>query len=310
MSLSTAYIKIQEILDRRILLLDGAMGTMISMQADLCPDALCLTSPETISDIHRKYLEAGADIITTNTFNANAVSLNNWGLSDRAYGIAYAGARVAREEADRMTALTPEQSRFVAGSIGPTCKKASISDGAVILGNHDVPFDELTEAYAMQIEALLDGGADILLIETVWNLLNAKAALTAIQGVEKKCGMKFPVMVSAVMSSETDKILSGESLEEFYSTVKPYRPLSVGINCSNGADGLLANLRRLSEIAECRVSCHPNAGLPDANGNYAETPESFANVFKDYLEEGIINIIGGCCGTTPAHIGALKRLLS
>lgn len=298
---------IQEILEHRVMLLDGAMGTMLSSQTDQYPDILCLTSAETIRGIHRQYLEAGADIITTNTFNANTVALHEYGLSDGAYRLAQTGARLAREEADRMTALTPERPRFVAGCIGPTRKKAYRSAGEVIPDDHSVPFDELKTAYTTQIEGLLDGGADILLIETVWNLFNALAALMAVETVEEIRGVKVPVMVSATLAPGADKLLSGNSLEEFYSAVKPYRPLSVGLNCSEGAESLLSTLRRLSEITDGRVSCHPNAGLPDANGKYPETPDTFADKLKEMIEEGIVDIIGGCCGTTPAHIAALHR---
>ena len=304
------YDKIQKTLKKRVLLLDGAMGTMIQHKTSQCPDVLCLTDPKTIRDIHRQYLEAGADIITTNTFNANAVALRDYGLAESAYRIAVSGARLAREEADRMTALTPQQPRFVAGCIGPTSRKAYRSAGDMISDDHCIPFDELTEAYTTQIEGLLDGGADLLLIETVWHLLNAQAALTAVEHIEARRGVKLPVMVSATLAQCSDKLLSGESLEEFYSAVAPFRPLSVGLNCSNGAEGLLAPLRLLSEIAECSVSCHPNAGFPDASGDYPESSDTFADKLKELIEEGIVAIIGGCCGTTPAHIAALRRHIS
>lgn len=311
----------------RILLLDGAMGTMIQKRnlsdddykgarfRDIpvvlkgCHDILCLTRPDVISDIHRAYLAAGADIITTNTFNANAISLADYNLSNLAYEIAREGARLAREAADEATNRTPDRPRFVAGTVGPTNRSASISSDIANPAAREITFDELLAAYTAQIEGLIDGGADLILIETVFDTLNAKAALRAVEEISARRGVYIPVMISATLSDAAGHTLSGQTLEAFYTSVSHAPLFSVGLNCGFGPSQLLPFAARLSETAECRVSCHPNAGLPNALGEYDETPEVFAEKIRHFLKEKCVNIIGGCCGTTPDHIREISKFI-
>ncbi|MCH5326890.1 MAG: methionine synthase, partial [Duncaniella sp.] len=314
-------------LDARILLLDGAMGTMIqqykltdrdykgnrfsdiTIELKGCHDILSLTCPDIIADIHRKYLEAGADIITTNTFNANTISLRDYGLEDYSYEINLEAARIARREADKISAITPSRPRFTAGTVGPTNKTSSMSADIMNPASREVTFSELVEAYKRQIEGLIDGGTDIILIETVFDTLNAKAALYAVDEVAECRGKEIPVMISATMYDSSGRTLSGQTLEAFYTSVSHARLLSVGLNCAFGPSQLLPYAIRLAKIAECRVSCHPNAGLPNALGEYDETPEAFAAKIEEYLKEGCVNIIGGCCGTTPRHIHEISKFI-
>lgn len=287
----------------RVLVLDGAMGTMIQRLglseadfrgerfADLegelkgCNDLLCLTRPDAIARIHREYIAAGADIIETNTFNANAISLADYGLQEYAHEIARAGAEVARQAAEGTPTL-------VCGSMGPT--NVSLSLGG------DVDFDQMADAYAEQAAGLLEGGVDLLMIETAFDTLNAKAAIAGIERAESETGRKVPLMISATLT-ETGRLLSGQTLRAFVNSVSHARPLSIGLNCGFGADGMLPHLRELRSL-NCLVSCHPNAGLPDELGQYVETPERMAATVSEILAEGLVNIIGGCCGTTPDHI--------
>ncbi|MDE7110987.1 MAG: methionine synthase [Muribaculaceae bacterium] len=290
-------------LKERILVLDGAMGTMIQRlgldESDFrgirfadwrcelkgCNDLLCLTLPDAIERIHRAYIEAGADIIETNTFNSNAISLADYGLQDLAREIARAGAEVGR----RAAAGTPT---LVCGSMGPT--NVSLSLGG------DVNFDRLADAYAEQAAGLLEGGVDLLMIETAFDTLNAKAAIIGIERAQDEIGRKVPLMISATLT-EAGRLLSGQTLRAFVNSVSHARPLSIGLNCGFGADGMIPFLRDLQNL-DCLVSCHPNAGLPDELGQYVETPEKMASTVRTILSEGLVNIIGGCCGTTPDHI--------
>lgn len=310
-----------------MLLLDGAMGTMIQQynltetdyKGDIfrgidrelkgCHDILSLTRPDVVAEIHEKYLEAGADIITTNSFNANAISLGDYNLSGYAYRIAFEAAKTARTVADVFSARTPSKPRFVAGTVGPTNKTASMSSDIMNPAKRDVTFAELAEAYSDQIEGLIDGGCDIILIETVFDTLNAKAALFAVNKIADKRGERIPLMISATLSDSSGRTLSGQTLEAFYTSVAHADLLSVGLNCAFGPSQLLPYVGRLSEIAECHVSCHPNAGLPNALGEYDETPGKFAEKIRTYLAEGYVNIIGGCCGTTPAHIREISAFI-
>lgn len=289
-------------------MLDGAMGTMIQRlglsEADFrgvrfkelpgelkgCNDLLCLTAPQAIERIHRDYIAAGADIIETNTFNANAISLADYGLSAYAREIAAAGARLARKAAEGTRTL-------VCGSMGPT--NVSLSLGG------EVSFDQLADAYREQAAGLLEGGVDLLMIETAFDTLNAKAAIVGIESAQKQTGRTVPLMISATLT-ETGRLLSGQTLRAFVNSVMHARPLSIGLNCGFGADGMIPYLRELQDL-DCLVSCHPNAGLPNELGQYEETPESMARTVKAILDEGLVNIIGGCCGTTPDHIALIKR---
>ncbi len=317
---------IREAIANRILLLDGGLGTMIQRyhltEEDFrgerfkhwacnlkgCNDILPLTRPEVIREIHERYLTAGADIITTDSFNANAISLKEYHLEGMAREIAAAAARTAREAADRFTALNPCTPRFVAGSMGPTNRTASMSADVQNPAAREVTFEELVEAYTDQALGLLEGGADLLLVETVFDTLNAKAALFAISRIEEQLGRKIEVMLSGTLA-DAGRTLSGQTVEAFYHSVNHYDLLSVGFNCAFGARQLLPHLEKLASIADCHISAHPNAGLPNLMGGYDETPEMFARDVEEYLKRGLLNIVGGCCGTTPEHIFELKKLV-
>ena len=291
---------IKEELKRRILLLDGAIGTVAPPAA--IPDLLNLYRPGVVRDIHRRYLEAGADIISTNTFNSNDISLKDLGIRENAYALAYAGAETARKEANRFK-------RWVAGVVGPTSRQAVTPSERESIFAIGISFSALCEAYVEQMEGLIDGGVDIILIETVTYLANAEAAIQAVRNVSKQKSINIPVMLSATLTSE-GRLLSGESVEEFYDTVRCVdNLLSVGLNCGYGPAQLLPYVKRLARVATCLVSCHPGAGLPDSTGNYAVTPEIFRELISEYLGEERVRIIGGCCGTTPSHIAGLKALL-
>lgn len=314
-------------LDQRILLLDGGFGTMVQPYgltetefrgtefADWptplkgCNDLLAMTRPAVVREIHKKYLQAGADIVTADSFNANAVSLADFGLSERAREIACAAARIARDVADEYTARNPQKPRFVAGSVGPTNRTASISADVADPAAREVTFRQLTDAYAEQIEGLLEGGADILLIETVFDTLNAKAALYAIDRIAERTSRKVPVMVSGTLADASGRTLSGQTVEAFCASVTHASLLSVGLNCAYGAKQLLPYLERLAAVAPVRISAHPNAGLPNVMGGYDETPAMFAEDVGEYMRRGLVNIVGGCCGTTPAHIFELQKIV-
>jgi 5-methyltetrahydrofolate--homocysteine methyltransferase len=319
---------LQAALAKRILVLDGAMGTMIQSyglaeedfrgeayrdQPDAlfgANDLLSVTQPDMIQEIHRAYLEAGSDIIETNTFNAQAISLADYGLEGEAYRLNVAGAALARQAADEMTARTPDRPRFVCGSIGPTNRTASMSPDVENPAFRNVNFDELVQAYTDQARGLLDGGADILLIETIFDTLNAKAAVFAILGLYEERGVSLPVMISGTITDASGRTLSGQTLEAFYNSIRHVEPFSVGLNCALGAEQLRPYLEELSQIADVPVSCHPNAGLPNAFGEYDETPDVTSRIIREFAEAGFVNIVGGCCGTVPAHIEAIANTVA
>ena len=308
---------------RRVLILDGAMGTLIQAlsltETDFrgerfaahpaplkgCNDLLCLTKPEAISAIHEAYLEAGADITKTCSFNATAVSLADYGVEALAYEISAEAASLARQAADRFS--TPEKTRFVAGSIGPTVKSASLSPDVNDPAKRGIYWDEIEAAYYDHVRGLLDGGVDILLVETVYDTINAKAALFAINRLLEARNIDVPVMISATVSGDSGRIISGQTLEAFCVSALHARPWAVGLNCSFGAEKLLPHVRTLAAAVPCLVSAHPNAGLPNQLGGYDETPETMAAWVEQYLREGLVNIVGGCCGSTPAHIAAIAE---
>lgn len=292
----------------RILLLDGAFGTMVQKMAPgkcagKCSDLLNLSDPEIVKEIHRMYLNAGADIIECNSFNSNAVSLSEYGLGSQAYAIARRAAELAVEAVREFGC--EERKIYVAGSMGPTNRTASIASTGGDAGEREISFDTLADAYYDQARGLLDGGADILLIETIFDTLNAKAAIFAIRLLEKERGIRIPVMISVTLA-EGGRTLSGQTLEAFMASVAHARPISVGLNCSFGAKEMLPHLERLAAIADVPVSVHPNAGLPNLDGGYDETPESFALAMEQFASKGLVNIMGGCCGTTPEFIEAIR----
>jgi 5-methyltetrahydrofolate--homocysteine methyltransferase len=268
-------------------------------------DLLVLTRPELIAGIHREYLEAGADLIETNTFNATAISLADYGMSELASEINVAAARLARREADAMTARTPDRPRYVAGAIGPTSRTASISPDVNDPGARNVTFAELVAAYLEQAGGLVDGGADVLLVETIFDTLNAKAAVFAIETLFEQRGRRWPVMISGTITDASGRTLSGQTTEAFWNSVRHVRPLTIGLNCALGAEEMRPYVAELSRIADTFVSCYPNAGLPNAFGEYDETPEETAGVLRGFVEDGFVNLVGGCCGTTPEHIAAV-----
>ncbi|MCK4638029.1 MAG: methionine synthase, partial [Bacteroidales bacterium] len=312
--------------EKRILILDGAMGTMIQKynleEKDFRGerftknfpeqkgnnDLLSLTKPEIIKEIHSQFLEAGADIIETNTFNANRISLADYKMEDLVYEINYVAAKNAREVADKYTLLNPDKARFVAGSIGPTNKTASMSPDINNPAYRAVTFDNLVEAYKEQAEALIDGGVDLILIETVFDILNAKAALFAVEEILKKKKVKLPVSVSVTIADKSGRTLSGQTVEAFLISLSHFDLFSLGLNCSFGADGLQPYLEELAKIAPFYVSVYPNAGFPNELGEYDQTPEIMALKIQKYFDNKLVNIIGGCCGTTPAHIKEFVQL--
>lgn len=318
---------IQQLIRERILVLDGAMGTMIQQynlsEADFrgerfkdIPgqlkgnnDLLCLTRPEVIEDIHRKYLVAGADIIETNSFNATSVSMADYHVQAYCREINLAAARLARRIADEFTALNPEKPRFVAGSVGPTNKTCSMSPDVNNPAFRALTFDELQAAYCEQMEALLEGGVDALLIETIFDTLNAKAAIRAAELSMEKTGRKVPLMLSVTVSDIAGRTLSGQTLDAFLASVEHADLFSVGLNCSFGARQLKPFLEQLASRAPYYISAYPNAGLPNSLGQYDQTPEDMAAEVKEYIEEGLVNIIGGCCGTTEQYIAKYQDLI-
>lgn len=318
---------INELVARRVLVLDGAMGTMIQQynlsEADFRGnrfteqsgqmkgnnDLLCLTAPQVVQDIHRKYLEAGADIIETNTFNAQRISMADYQVQDYCREINLAGAKLARELADEYTRKNPEKPRFVAGSVGPTNKTCSMSPDVNNPAFRAVTFDELVEAYQEQMEALLEGGVDAFLIETIFDTLNAKAAIYAAMESMKAQGREVPLMLSITVSDIGGRTLSGQTLDAFLASVQHAPIFSIGLNCSFGAKQLKPFLQHLAARAPYYISAYPNAGLPNSLGEYDQTPEDMAAEVKEYLEEGLVNIIGGCCGTTEAYIAKYMPLV-
>ena len=318
---------IQELVRQRILILDGALGTMIQKynlteeefrggrfveqpgQMKGNNDLLCLTAPHIIRDIHRKYLEAGADIIETNTFNAQRVSMADYHVQEYCREINLAAAKLARELADEYTAKTPEKPRFVAGSVGPTNKTCSMSPDVNNPAFRAISFDELVDAYQEQMEALLEGGVDALLIETIFDSLNAKAAVYAAMEAMDKTGRQVPLMLSVTVSDTGGRTLSGQTLDAFLASVQHAPIFSIGLNCSFGAKQLKPFLQQLASRAPYYISAYPNAGLPNSLGEYDQTPEDMAREVKEYIDEGLVNIIGGCCGTTEAYIAQYVPLV-
>ncbi|MFN5169230.1 MAG: homocysteine S-methyltransferase family protein [Cyclobacteriaceae bacterium] len=317
---------IYEAIEKRILVLDGAMGTMIQRhtleEADFrgerfknhpSPlkgnnDLLSITRPDIILEIHRQYLQAGADIIETNTFSGTTIAQADYHLEDAVYDINYQSARIARQAADEFTKQTPDKPRFVAGAMGPTNKTASISPDVNNPGYRAITFDQLKEAYQQQAKALLDGGADLLLVETVFDTLNAKAALFAIQELFDQIGREVPIMVSGTITDASGRTLSGQTTEAFLVSVSHVPLFSIGLNCALGASQLRPYLQVLNEQAPFYVSAYPNAGLPNEFGHYDQTPEEMAAQVEEYLKEGLVNVLGGCCGTTPDHIRIIAAL--
>ena len=321
---------LQRLLRERILILDGAMGTMIQAEklgeADfrgapacgLCDhtrdlkgdnDLLVLTQPAVVAAIHDAFLEAGADIIETNTFNATRIAQSDYGLEAKVRDINFAAARIARERADACTAKTPHKPRFVAGALGPTNRTATISPDVNDPGFRNVSFDELVAAYGEAIDGLVDGGADLLLVETVFDTLNAKAALFAIDQSFERVGVRLPIIVSGTITDASGRTLSGQTTEAFWNSVRHARPLAVGLNCALGAALMRPYIEELSRVADTFISCYPNAGLPNpmSDTGYDEAPETTAALVADFAANGFVNIVGGCCGTTPAHIRAIAE---
>lgn len=305
---------IQQSLRERILVLDGGMGTLIQERhlnstdygsLDGCNDILVITRPDVIESIHAAYFDAGADIVSTNTFNATAIALTDYGISERAYEINVAAARLARAVADRYT--TPDRRRYVAGSVGPTNRSASMSPTVEDPGFRNVTFDELAAGYADQMRGLKDGGVDLILIETVFDTLNCKAAIFALRHILHDTAM--PLMISGTITDASGRTLSGQTVEAFYASVAHAAPLSVGLNCAFGAGQLLPYIERLSRIATTGVSAHPNAGLPNIMGGYDQSAEQMGQLLEEYLRRGLLNIVGGCCGTTPEHIRVIADLV-
>ena len=316
---------LQEI-NKRILVLDGAMGTMLqrynfseedfrgerfanfphSLKGN--NDLLSLTQPQAIRDIHAQYFEAGADIVETNTFSGTTIGMADYHLEDLVYELNFESAKIAREVADEFTAKNPDKPRFVAGSIGPTNRTASMSPDVNDPGFRAVTFDELRIAYKQQVEALIDGGVDLLLVETIFDTLNAKAALFAIEEVKEERNIDIPIMVSGTITDASGRTLSGQTVEAFLISISHIPLLSVGFNCALGAKQLKPYLKQLSHNTSFNISAHPNAGLPNAFGQYDETPAEMQAQIKEYLDENLINIIGGCCGTNPDHIKLIAEV--
>jgi 5-methyltetrahydrofolate--homocysteine methyltransferase len=329
---------LRDLLARRILVLDGAMGTMVQAHAleeadyrgdrfapgydtaradgaaaearvarDLKGnnDLLTLTRPDLIGAIHDAYLAAGADLIETNTFNATAISQADYGLGHLVHELNREGARLARARCDAAEAAQPARPRFVVGVLGPTSRTASISPSVADPGFRNTSFEELRDAYREAARGLLDGGADVLMVETVFDTLNAKAALYAIAEEFDARGGRVPLMVSGTITDRSGRTLSGQTTEAFHASVRHARPLAIGLNCALGAKELRPYVEALARLAECAVSAHPNAGLPNAFGDYDETPAQMATLLGEFARAGLVNLVGGCCGTTPAHIAAI-----
>ncbi|MDR0496296.1 MAG: homocysteine S-methyltransferase family protein [Treponema sp.] len=299
--------KIRQLAQERILILDGAMGSMLQAQAppNGCNDLLCLTKPACVQEIHEAYLKAGADIIETCSFNANAVSLADYGLANSAYEINVAAARLARKAADSFS--TPDKPRFIAGSMGPTSKSASICQDMNDPGKRAIGWDELEAAYYDNARGLLDGGADLFIIETIFDTLNAKAAIFAVRRLAEERNIDLPIIVSATVSNTGGRLLTGQTVEAFCVSVLHADPLALGLNCSFGAEKLKPQIAGISAAVSGMVIAFPNAGLPNHQGIYDESPESMADNIEEYLRERLVNIIGGCCGSTPAHIAAISE---
>jgi len=332
-------LRTQALLDaatQRILIIDGAMGTMLqSYKLDeggyrgtrFCDghdshahhgagcdlkgnnDLLSLTQPDIIKAVHTAYLDAGADLLETNTFNSTTISQADYHLEHLAYELNREGARLARECCDTAEAKNPARPRFVIGVLGPTSRTASISPDVNNPGFRNVTFEELDTAYREAAKGLLDGGADVLMVETIFDTLNAKAALFAIAQEFARRGARVPIMISGTITDMSGRTLSGQTAEAFYYSMRHAQPLSIGLNCALGATELRAYVDALAQVADCRISAHPNAGLPNAFGEYDETPEQMAAVIGEFARSGLVNFVGGCCGTTPAHIRAIAEVV-
>ena len=318
--------QIQSLLDTRILVLDGAYGSLLQelklgeddYRGSVFPDhelplagnhdVLCLTQPEIVADAHRRYLQAGADIIKTNSFSATAIAQADYGLADKAAAINFAAATIARAEADAIA--TGEWPRFVAGILGPTNKTASLSPDVNDPGFRAITYEELTNNYLDAARALVAGGADLILIETVFDTLNAKAAVYALHLLETELGYRPPLMISGTITDASGRTLSGQTCEAFWQSLSHARPLSIGLNCALGAEQLRPYVDALNRIAPTYVSVHPNAGLPNAFGEYDETPEIMSQAVGEFAQSGLVNLIGGCCGTTPEHIAAMRQAVA
>ncbi len=310
-------------LGERILVLDGAMGTMIQSHrlseadyrgerfqdhaSDLKGnnDLLSITQPKLIADIHRDFLAVGCDFVETNTFNANRISQADYALEDLSKELNLASAKLAKAVCEEFSAQTPDQPRFVIGVLGPTNRTASISPNVSSPGYRNITFADLATAYQEAVAGLLDGGADVIMIETVFDTLNAKAAIYAVEEEFKARGERWPLMVSGTITDASGRTLSGQTAEAFYFSVEHAQPVAIGFNCALGADQLKPHIKALSGVAKSLVSAHPNAGLPNELGEYDESPEDMASTIATFASDGLINIIGGCCGTTPAHLKAI-----
>jgi 5-methyltetrahydrofolate--homocysteine methyltransferase len=336
--------KLETALARRILVIDGAMGTMIQrhelQEADYrgerfahgydalfaadghahgdgcgCEahdqrgnnDLLTLTRPDIIGSIHADYLQAGADLIETNTFNSTSISLADYRLQHLVYELNREGAALARAACDEAEAKDPAQPRFVIGVLGPTSRTASLSPDVNRPGFRATSFDELAEAYREATRGLIDGGSDVLMVETIFDTLNAKAALFAIEEEFDARGARLPILISGTITDASGRTLSGQTAEAFWYSLRHARPLSIGLNCALGAKDLRAHVDVLAQVADTYISTHPNAGLPNAFGGYDETPEDMAEVLGEFAEAGLLNLVGGCCGTTPDHIRAIAE---
>jgi 5-methyltetrahydrofolate--homocysteine methyltransferase len=327
---------LEQALRQRILILDGGMGTMLQAHeldekgfrgerfehghdghahahdhpgCDLRGnnDLLTLTQPQIIRGVHDAYLEAGADLVETNTFNSTRISQADYKLQHLAQELNREGAKLARAACDAMAAKTPEKPRFVIGVLGPTSRTASLSPDVNDPGFRNVTFEQLAENYTESANGLIDGGADVIMVETIFDTLNAKAALFALSELFHQRGARVPVMISGTITDRSGRTLSGQTAEAFYYSVRHARPLSVGFNCALGAEDLRPHVQTLANLAETYVSTHPNAGLPNAFGEYDETPEHMASVIGGFARDGLLNLVGGCCGTTPAHIKAIAE---
>ena len=314
--------RIENELEQRILVIDGAMGTMIQRHQlsesdyrgerfknhpyDLKGnnDLLSITQPQIIAAIHLEYLEAGADIIETNTFNAQSISLADYHMEDLAYEINFESSRIARKAVDDFIKQHPERSCFVAGALGPTNRTASLSPDVNDPGYRAITFDELAAAYKEEALGLIDGGADIILVETIFDTLNAKAALFAIDEFFEESGVRLPIMISGTVTDASGRILSGQTVEAFWNSLRHAKPLTFGLNCALGATLMRPYIAELAKVCDVAVSCYPNAGLPNpmSDTGFDETPEMTSRLLDEFSKDGLVNLVGGCCGTTPAHI--------
>ena len=318
--------QLNQLLDERILLLDGAMGTMIQRhnpdeatyrgerfkewKSDLKGnnDLLVITRPDMIQDIHEQYLDAGADILETNTFGANAVTLTDYGMQDLSYEMNVAGAKLARDAVDKFS--SDNKPRFVAGVLGPTNRTASMGPDVNDPGFRNVSFDDLAQSYLEATRGLIDGGSDIILIETIFDTLNAKAAIFAVATYFEEQGRQWPVMISGTITDASGRTLSGQTTEAFYNSLRHINPISIGLNCALGPDMLRPYVEEMSRISSVGINVHPNAGLPNAFGEYELSAENMAREIGDWASSGYLNIVGGCCGTSPEHIKAMSKAVA